>query len=350
MKISFDKVLNEGDPMKNDELRRREHEAVRNNVGYYDFTHQVLDVKGKDAGIFLDKIFVNDIKNMKNTHALYTTMLNEEGKIIDDVIIFRLEDDKYLISTLYIDKMIKWFDKFKDGFDVDYKNITDKLTMFAIQGPKSKELVNKIVDEDISNLKFFTIEDNSLGDIALMVARAGFTGELGYELYVESDKKEILEEKIKDCGEEFDLINITSDVIIGSLPGEKGYVLMSDLEGANPLEVGYGWTIAWDSDFIGKEALLKAKENVSRDLFGFELLEDGQVEAGDKVLLDGKEIGKITKFTYGYTVEKYIGYCMIEKDKAVEGKKVEIKTKAGSLEAKLCDRVFYDKDNERVKG
>lgn len=336
--------------MKNDELRRKEHEAVRNSVGYYDFTHQVLDVFGKDAEDFLDKIFVNDIKNMKNTHALYTTMLNEEGKIIDDVIIFRLEKEKYLISTLYIDKMIKWFDKIKNGFDVEYKNITEDLTMFAIQGPKSKELVNKIVDEDISDLKFFTIEDNSLGDIALMVARAGFTGELGYELYVQSDKKDILEEKIKEAGKEFDLVNITTDVIIGSLPGEKGYVLMSDLEGANPLEVGYGWTVAWDSDFIGKDALLKAKENVNRDLFGYELLEDGEVEAGDIVLLDGKEIGKVTKFTYGYTVEKFIGYCMIEKDKAVEGKKVEIKTKAGSLEAKLCDRVFYDKDNERVKG
>ncbi|WP_040542636.1 aminomethyltransferase family protein [Peptoniphilus timonensis] len=336
--------------MKNDELRRKEHEAVRNSVGYYDFTHQVLDVFGKDAEDFLDKIFVNDIKNMKNTHALYTTMLNEDGKIIDDVIIFRLEKEKYLISTLYIDKMIKWFDKFKNGYDVEYKNITDKLTMFAIQGPKSKELVNKIVDEDITDLKFFTIEDNSLGDLDLMVARAGFTGELGYELYVQSDKKDILEEKIKECGKEFDLLNITSDVIIGSLPGEKGYVLMSDLEGANPLEVGYGWTVAWDSDFIGKDALLKAKENVNRDLFGYELLEDGEVEAGDIVLLDGKEIGEVTKFIYGYTVEKYIGYCMIEKDKAVEGKKVEIKTKAGSLEAKLCDRVFYDKDNERVKG
>lgn len=336
--------------MKNDELRRKEHEAVRNSVGYYDFTHQVLDVFGKDAEDFLDKIFVNDIKNMKNTHALYTTMLNEDGKIIDDVIIFRLEKEKYLISTLYIDKMIKWFDKFKEGFDVDYKDITDDLTMFAVQGPKSKDLVNKIVDKDISDLKFFTIEDNSLGDIALMVARAGFTGELGYELYVQSDKKDILEEKIKEAGKEFDLVNITTDVIIGSLPGEKGYVLMSDLEGANPLEVGYGWTVAWDSDFIGKDALLKAKENVNRDLFGYELLEDGEVEAGDIVLLDGKEIGKVTKFTYGYTVEKYIGYCMIEKDKAVEGKEVEIKTKAGSLEAKLCDRVFYDKDNERVKG
>lgn len=246
--------------------------------------------------------------------------------------------------------MIEWFDKFKNGFDVEYKNITDKLTMFAIQGPKSKELVNKIVDKDISDLKFFTIEDNSLGDLDLMVARAGFTGELGYELYVQSDKKDVLEEKIKEAGKEFDLVNITSDVIIGSLPGEKGYVLMSDLEGANPLEVGYGWTVAWDSDFIGKEALLKAKENVTRDLFGFELLEDGQVEPGDEVLLEGKKIGKVTKFTYGYTVEKFIGYCMIEKEAAVEGKKVEIKTKAGSLEARLCDRVFYDKDNERVRG
>ncbi len=99
-----------------------------------------------------------------------------------------------------------------------------------------------------------------------------------------------------------------------------------------------------------QRSLLKAKENVTRDLFGFELLEDGQVEAGDEVLLDGKKIGRVTKFTYGYTLEKFIGYCMIEKEAAVEGKKVEIKTKAGSLEARICDRVFYDKENKRVRG
>lgn len=336
--------------MKNDVLRRKEHEAVRKGVGYYDFTHQVLDVKGRDAATFLDKVFVNDIKNMKEGHALYTTMLNEDGKIIDDVIVFRLEENKFLISTLYIDKMIKWFDKFKDGCDLDYKDITSKLTMFAIQGPKSKDLVNKIVDKDISSMKFFTIEDNSIGDLDIMVARAGFTWELGYELYVESDKKEKLEEKIKKAGEEFDLVNITTDVIIGSLPGEKGYVLMSDLEGTNPLEVGYGFTVHWDSDFIGKDALLKAKGNIKRDLFGFELDGEAEVEAGNPVFCDGKEIGKVTKFTYGYTLEKFIGYCLIEKDFAVEGKVVEIKTKSGNAKAKLCDRVFYDKENERVRG
>ena len=336
--------------MKNDVLRRKEHEAVRKGVGYYDFTHQVLDVKGRDSATFLDKVFVNDIKNMKEGHALYTTMLNEDGKIIDDVIVFRLEENKFLISTLYIDKMIKWFDKFKDGCDLDYKDITSKLTMFAIQGPKSKDLVNKIVDKDISSMKFFTIDENTVGDLDIMVARAGFTGELGYELYVESDKKDKLEEKIKKAGEEFGLVNITTDVIIGSLPGEKGYVLMSDLEGTNPLEVGYGWTVHWDSDFIGKDALLKAKGNIKRDLFGFELEGEAEVEAGDAVFCDGEEIGKVTKFTYGYTIEKFIGYCLIEKDFAVEGKVVEIKTKSGNVKAKLCDRVFYDKENERVRG
>ena len=336
--------------MKNDVLRRKEHEAVRKGVGYYDFTHQVLDVKGRDAATFLDKVFVNDMKNMKEGHELYTTMLNEDGKIIDDVIVFRLEENKFLISTLYIDKMIKWFDKFKDGCDLDYKDITSKLTMFAIQGPKSKDLVNKIVDKDISSMKFFTIDENTVGDLDIMVARAGFTGELGYELYVESDKKEKLEEKIKKAGEEFGLVNITTDVIIGSLPGEKGYVLMSDLEGTNPLEVGYGFTVHWDSNFIGKDALLKAKGNIKRDLFGFELDGEAEVEAGDPVFCDGKEIGKVTKFTYGYTIEKFIGYCLIEKDFAVEGKVVEIKTKSGNAKAKLCDRVFYDKENERVRG
>lgn len=336
--------------MKGNELKRKEHEAARCGVGYYDFTHQILDVKGKDAATFLDKVFVNDIKNMKKGHALYTTMLNEEGKIIDDVIVFRLEEDKFLISTLYIEEMIKWFDKKSSEYDVKYEDITSKVTMFAVQGPKSRDLINKIVEKDISDLKFFNIIKDKVKDLDIYVARAGFTGELGYELYVSSSKKDKLEEILKEAGEEFGLVNITTDVIIGSLPGEKGYVLMSDLEGTNPLEVGYDWTVHWDSDFIGKDALLKEKDNVKRDLFGFELFEEGEVEAGDAVLLDGREIGKVTKFTYGYTVEKFIGYCLIEKECAIEGKEVEIKTKDGDIKAKLCDRVFYDKENKRVKG
>lgn len=330
------------------ELMKKEHEAVRNDVGYYDFTHQLLEVVGEESAKFLDRMFVNDIANMDVGRAVYTTMLNEDAHIIDDVIIFRLSKEKYWISTLYIDNMIKWFDKHISGEDVSYKDITKDTTMFAVQGPKSRDLVNSIVDNDISDLKFFHIVDNKVNGMDIKVARTGFTGELGYEFYVDSKKKELLEDEIVEKGKDFGLVNITTDVIIGSLPGEKGYVLMSDLEGTNPLEVGYGWTVHWDKDFIGKDKLLKEKESIKRDLLGFTLDEEEPVEMGDEVYKDGKCIGHVTKFTYGFTIEKYLGYALVDTSVAAIGDEVTIKTSNGEVDTKLTKRMFYDPDNERV--
>ncbi|MGI5949810.1 aminomethyltransferase family protein [Peptoniphilus sp.] len=330
-------------------LRKKEHEAVRNGVGYYDFTHQLLNVTGPDAGKFLDKIFVNSIQGIDVGKAVYSTTLNENGIIIDDVIIFRIEDERYWISTLYIKELIEWLDSHKDGEDVSYEDITSKVTMFAVQGPKSRDLINKLVDKSIEDLKFFHIIDNSVGDLKIKVARAGYTGELGFELYVPSDKKELLEEKLQEAGKEFDLCHVTTDVIVSSLPAEKGYVLMSDLKDTNPLEVGYGWTVHWDGDFIGKDALLKAKENVTRDLLGFEVEDKGVViEPGAKVYAGDKEVGYVTKYTYGFTVGKNIGYALVNLDDVKEGDAVEVGP--DKVKTKLCDRVFYDKENERVKG
>ncbi|WP_138159011.1 aminomethyltransferase family protein [Peptoniphilus catoniae] len=333
------------------EILMKEHKAVRENVGYYDFTHQLLNVTGPDAGKFLDKMFVNAISKLGLGQATYTTMLNEEGHIIDDVIVFYVEEERYVVSTLYIKEMIEWFDKHKTNEDVTYEDITSKLTMFAVQGPKSKDLINSLVDDNIDDLQFFTIEDNTVGDLDIEVARAGFTGELGYEIYVPTEKKDLLEKELVNCGKKFNLMNITSDVIINSLPGEKGYVLMSDLKGCNPMEVGYGWTIDWNSDFIGKDALLRAKkEGIKRDLVGFTVeMEDAGVEAGNELLIDGECVGRVTKYTYGFTVEKGIGYALINTERAKIGDKVKIKTSSGEIDASLCERMFYDKSNSRVR-
>lgn len=332
--------------MVQNEDKRREHLAIRERVGYYDFTHQLLEVTGKDAGVFLDRLFVNSFSNAKIGRAKYTTMLNDEGVIIDDVIIFRMDEEKFWISTLFIDDMIKHFDEKKEDEDVSYKDITDQVAMYAVQGPKSRDVLNKILDESIDDLKHFRIEDNAIDGEKVKIARSGFTGELGYEVYIPPSKKDALEEKLEAAGEEFDIVSMETDVILTSLPREKGYVLMTDLEGLNPIEAGYGWTIAWKTDFVGKEALEKVKEEgAKRSLIGFEMDEEAEIEPGDPVEKDGEKVGKVTFYCYGYTVEKYIGFAVVDCDKAEIGDEVSVKGKP----AKLVDRVFYDPENERVK-
>ena len=333
--------------LKNDELRRAEHNAVRNNVGYYDFTHQLLEVKGKDAAAFLDMIYVNSIAKTKVGSAKYTTMLNPEGQILDDVIVFRLGEELFRVSTLYINELIAWLDKNKGDYEVEYRDITAENTMFAVQGPKSRALLNRILANNIDDLAFYSIADNKIGDAFVRIARSGFTGELGFEIYCAPAVAADIEAVLVKNGADLGLTKITTDVIIGSLPREKGFVLMQDVGGANPYEVGFGWTVAMSKDFIGKEATAKLREEgAKRQLLGFELLEDAEVALGDAVVVNGQQVGKVTSFTYGYTCEKYIGYSLVSAPAKV-GDAAEIGK--NKVKATLVDRVWYDAEGLRVR-
>lgn len=334
---------------KSDVTARTEHEAVRKSVGYYDFTHKLLEVKGPDAKSFLDYIYNGAIGKAEVGGAKYSTMLNEDGIIIDDVIVFRIAEDTYWVSTLYIDELIAWLDEQKKDRDVEYSEITAVTTMYAVQGPKSKDVLNVFLAKPIDDLKYFWIEDNAIGDVPVKVARSGYTGELGYEVYCKPEDAKLMEEKLEEAGKEFNIRQITTtEVIIGSLPREKGFVLMSDVAGTNPLEAGFGWAIDWSKDFIGKEALLKVKEEgPKRALLGFTVEDDEAViEPGAEVLVDGKVAGKVTVFTYGYTVEKNIGFVLVDVDKAKVGDKAEI----SGAEARITERMFYDPENKRIRG
>lgn len=337
--------------LKNDQVRRKDHETIRKHVGFYDFTHELLEVGGKDATKFLDYIFVNTIENTKIDKAVYTTMLNEEGIIIDDVIIFRLEEDLYWVSTLFIEKMIEWFDKHKEGFDVEYNDITENMAMWAVQGPDSRDLLNKILEDDLDDMKFFDFTENKIKDIPIRVSRSGFTGELGYELYFEPKHGDLVRKELLEKGRELNVKEMETDVILMSIPAEKGYVIMSDVEGLNLYEAGFDWSIRWNKDFIGKEATEKIKEDDPKEvLLGY--VADGEVDLDKKpiVKVDSKEVGKVTKATYGYTVEKNIGYVVLDKEYANVDEEIEIISGEDVVKAVVTERVFYDEDDKRRFG
>ncbi|HLR20500.1 MAG TPA: aminomethyltransferase family protein [Tissierellaceae bacterium] len=337
--------------LKNDQVRRKDHETIRKHVGFYDFTHEVLEVGGKDATKFLDYIFLNSIHNTKLDGAKYTTMLNEDGIIIDDVIVFRLEEDLYWVSTLFIKEMKEWFEKYKEGFDFQYKDITEEISMWAVQGPDSRKLLNKILEENIDDMKFFDFKENKVDNIPVRISRSGFTGELGYEIYANPRCEDILRKELLEKGKEFNVKEMETDVILTSIPAEKGYVIMSDLEGLNPYEAGFAWSIRWNKDFIGKEALEKVKDdNPKQRLLGYITDEDVDIEEKSIIKVDDKEVGKVTKSAYGYTVEKNIGYVVLDKEYANKDQEIEIVNGDDVVKAVVTDRVFYDKDDERRYG
>lgn len=308
---------------KYDEMKRKEHMAVRENVGWYLWTHQLIEVTGDDAAAFLDGLFTKPIATIKVGKERYTTMLDEKGEIIDDVVVFRMGEQKYWISTLFATYMQAWMEKNKGDYRVVYENITPKYHMYAVQGPKSRDMVNALVEKPVDDLKFFSFEENKAGELKVMVNRAGFTGEkLGYEIYVAADQADAMEEKLRAAGEPFKAVEVTEfQVMAWTLPTEAGFYYMRDLRHTNPLEVGLDKGIDWDKEFIGKEALLQVKEQgAAREMLGFTVEEpDIYIQSrhlggpGEHVIVDGEDIGRVVKLVYGYVKDTNIGYILVKK-------------------------------------
>ena len=331
---------------KYDEMKRKEHMAVRNSVGWYYWTHQLLEVTGPDAAAFLDKIYANPIANLKIGWERYTTMLNEQAEIIDDVVIFRLEDQKFWVSTLFLNKLVRWLEAHKGSADVSWRNVTPEYDMYAVQGPKAMEVVNAIVEKPVNDLKFFSFAANAVDGVPVIVNRAGFTGEkVGYEIYIAPDQQTMLEEKLKAAAAPFGGEQVTEfQIMAWTLPTEAGFYYMRDLMHTNPLEVGLDKNIGWDKDFIGKEALLKIKENgIERVMVGY-TMEDADVRIqgkdvggpGTPVMLGDEEIGRVSKYNYSYVLDKVIGYLYVEAGRVAEGDVVMIR----GAEAKICKTTF----------
>ena len=319
---------------KYDDMKRGEHMAVRNAVGWYFWTHQLLEITGQDLTAFLDYMFPNDIASLAVGRDRYTVMLNEDGEIIDDVVVMRVSEDSYWVSTLFATKMDDWWYFHQGDYDVEWSEITEDWAMYAVQGPRSRELINALAAESVDGLKFFEITDSEIRGISCKINRGGFTGEKwGYEIYVNPDDGQALEELLKAEAEKLGGREVTEfQVMAWTLPTEAGFFYMRDLAHTNPLEVGLDKNIRWDKEFLGKEALLKIKEaGPEREMVGFEVPEeDIYIRAkqyggpGEPVIVDGEEVGRVSKLVYSYVQEKNIGYILAKKGVLQPGDRLTI--------------------------
>ncbi len=324
---------------KNDIQARKEHNYVRNSVGYYESTPDLMEVTGKDAAKFLDRVFTGDVSEMETSQAKAMTMLNEDGIIIDQVTVYQPEAGKYWIATQKIDMMFIWFDANKQDEAVSCREISGDYTVYAVQGPNSGCVLNALLAGDISARKINTICKNVIADHPVMIACSGSKNELCYQIFCDPDDELLVENMIEECGKEYNVQRITTDVTKTSLPMEKGCLTAEDLDRRNPLEAGLEPLIDWSKDFIGREALEKIKEEggPSRIITGFTIDDPGAVlQFEGTVLKHKKKVGHIIRYTYGYTVEKIIGYCLIDAEAAKTGDTLNIH----GYQATLSDLVF----------
>ena len=311
---------------KNNERARLDAQTIRTSVGWYRWTHDLVEVTGADALEVLEKIFVSSLAKTTAGKTKYTAMLNEDGEIIDDVIVMHMSEEVYWVSTLYGPRLIPWIEAHSEGKDVQTRLITYDWDMFAVQGPDSPKAMDDLLNSPVDEMKRFTVAENAIGDIPVYIHRSGFTGENGFEVYCSPENTAAVQDAIRGAVENAGGREIyTLEVYVRSIPMEKGFALKQDFKHMNPFECGMGWAVDLSKDFIGKEATLQIKENPRFQMVGLEFdwesTED--ISIWERVYLYGVEIGRCAQTIYGYTVDKNIGFANI-KAGIPEGTKVTV--------------------------
>ena len=313
---------------KDDAVARAEAKAVRENAGWYRWTHDLVEVTGADAERFLDWMLVNTIAGLPVGRGKYTTMLDERGTIIDDLMVFNRGNGVWWLSTLYGPQAVSWFDAHKDGFDVEYVDQTAAVDMYAVQGPNSAKVMDALLDVAVDDLKRFEIVNARVGEAKVAVDRGGFTGELGFELYCWRKDSAAVEEALAEAADKFDAPRLTTlEVYVRSIPMEKGLALRQDYKGLTPYEANLGWSVHMDKDFFGKEALAAAHaEGEKRAFVGVEIERESYEDIAQKEILYKRGVprGYVTQMIYGYTVDKNIGFAVVDAKRCPIGTRVTI--------------------------
>lgn len=270
----------------------QEHLAVRNNVGIFDVSHMgEIEIKGKDAYSFVQYLVTNNLDKISPERALYTHMCYENSGIVDDLIVYMFSPEHllFVVNASNTEKDFNWIIGHRKGYNVDIKDISDKIALISLQGPKACGILEKFLNKPLSNIRRFHFQ--KFGDI--IISRTGYTGEDGFELFIDAGKGLWLWDELMKFGPQ--------PVGLGArdtLRLEKGYPLYgNDIdETTTPLEAGLMWVVDIKKDFIGRDALLKHKP--MRRLVSMEMKDQGIPRHGCTILYGGKKVGVVTSGTY----------------------------------------------------
>lgn len=326
-----------------------EHETVRNGVGVFDVSHMgEFLLTGEKALDLIQKVTSNDASTIEIGKAQYSCLPNDKGGIVDDLIIYRMKENQYLlvVNASNIDKDWAWISKFND-MGVEMRNLSDDYSLLAIQGPKSVEAMQSLTSVNLSEIPYYSFK---VGDFAgienVIISATGYTGSGGFEIYCKNEEVEQIWNKVFEAGASFGIKPIGL-AARDTLRLEMGFCLYgNDIDDTtSPLEAGLGWVTKFTKDFVNSENLKKQKEEgVKRKLVGFELQERGiprhDYEIVDK---DGNVIGKVTSGTMAPSLGKGIGlgYVTIENSKV--DSEIFIKIRNNNVKAKVVKTPFYKK-------
>ncbi len=323
-----------------------EHNAVRNNAGLFDVSHMgEFRVTGRDSGKYLQKLIPTSMKKLENNKGMYSCLCREDGGIIDDIFIFMISESEYFIvvNAGTKDKDFNWFKSHIKG-DVHVEDITDETAKIDIQGPSSFEIISKIFNPGfISGLERFYFGFTEYNGIKIMISNTGYTGEAGYELYIDRSEAVSLWNTLLENGKSKGLIPCglasRDSLRLEACYSLYGHELGEDI---NPVEAGLSWLVSNESDFTGSGAVLGMKEKGSeRRIYCVSMVGKGIPREGYKVEKEGDEIGYLTSGGFSPVFGKGIALAMLKKGIVKTGDSVDIVIRNKKVEAEIVKRPFY---------
>ena len=322
---------------------KEEHIAVRNEVGLFDVSHMgEVIIEGPDAARYIQYLLSNDTDQITDGKAQYTAMCNPQGGVIDDLITYKLADQKYLlvINAGNTEKDVAWIETHQKDFDVQVKNVSSEYGQLALQGPKARDLVADHLDIDVSDMKLFEFkQDVTLFGKNVILSQSGYTGEDGFEIYSSADDvvaiwDAFIELGVVPCGlGARDTLRLEAGL---PLHGQDLSEIITPYEGG----IAFACKPLIEADFIGKDVLKAQKEEGSKyRTVGLEMIDKGIPRTDYKVLnLDGEEIGYVTSGTQSPSTGKSIALAIIEREAFELDREVLVQVRKRQVKAKIVKK------------
>jgi aminomethyltransferase len=326
-----------------------EHQATRTKAGLFDICHMgEIEIKGSQAFDLLQFVLSRNIEKQAIGQIMLSAITNEYGGIIDDVTVYRLDKERYLVVTNAgtKDKDFAWFEtqrKAKKFSDVQITDLSDQTGKIDIQGPLSQVILQSLTAEDLTPLRYYHSMNTDVLNVPALVSRSGYTGEDGFEIYMDSQKIGEIWDKLLDIGKDIGL----KPAGLGArdtLRLEAGMMLYgNDMdETITPLEVVYGWITNLEKDFVGSAFLKRLKDDgLTRKLVGFEMEERGIARHGYKVFKNGGEVGLVTSGTFTPTLQKAVGLALVPVSCNKPGTEIFIQIRDHLVKARIVELPFY---------
>jgi len=321
-----------------------EHHTVRNEVGVFDVSHMgEVFVSGEKSLDFLQYITSNDVSKLTPGTIQYTCFPNADGGIVDDFLLYMFDKNNYLlvVNASNMEKDLAWINK-HNSFGCTINNQSDNYSLLAVQGPKSIALLQELTDVNLSEIKYYNFKIGAIAGVEdVILSRTGYTGEIGFELYVKNEDTKQLWDAIFSTSVELKPIGLAAR---DTLRLEKGFCLYgNDInDTTSPIEAGLGWITKFTKEFINHEQLKAEKERgATRKLVGLELIDKGIARKDYPIVdADGNEIGIVTSGTMSPTLNKAIAMAYVPKGLSKVGSEVFIQVRKKQLKAEVVALPF----------